>query len=102
LGTILQPQFGSLRSAHLPALVGDARAASAHTPAAFHAQAADMITDDLKKLANAIFCVESEEQMYRLLAPLTAEETEELAQLIEMGTMKAWVGRELAKGRPQN
>ena len=40
--------------------------------------------------------------MYRLSAPLTTEETEELAQLIEMGAMKAWAARERAKGRPES
>jgi hypothetical protein len=39
--------------------------------------------------------------MYQLIAPLTAEETEEVAQLVEMAAMKAWVERERAKGRPE-
>jgi hypothetical protein len=37
--------------------------------------------------------------MYRPLASLTAEETEEVAQLVEMAAMKAWVERERAKAR---
>jgi hypothetical protein len=38
-----------------------------------------MAPDDLKKLANAILHADNEAEMYRLLAPLTAEETEEIA-----------------------
>jgi hypothetical protein len=40
--------------------------------------------------------------MYHLLAPLTAEETEEVAQLVEMAAMKAPIERERAKGRPRS
>ena len=58
-----------------------------------------MVTDDLKRLANDIFRANSEAEMHRLLAPLTAEEAEELAQLVEMGAMKAWIECERAKGR---
>jgi hypothetical protein len=32
---------------------------------------------------------------------LTAEETEKVAQLVEMAAMKAWVERERAKGRSE-
>jgi uncharacterized protein YerC len=39
---------------------------------------------DLKKLANAILHANDEAEMYRLLSPLTAEETEDIAQLVEM------------------
>jgi len=37
-------------------------------------------------------------EMFRLIAPLTAEETDVVAQ---MAAMKAWVERERAKGRPE-
>ena len=56
-----------------------------------------MLPDGLKKLAN-----DSEAEMYRLIAPLTAEETEAVAQLVEMAAMKAWVERERAKGRAES
>jgi hypothetical protein len=65
-------------------------------------QAMAMVTDDLKKLANDIFRAQSDDEVHRLLAPLSTEETEELAQLLEMGAMKAWVERERAKGRPRS
>jgi hypothetical protein len=39
--------------------------------------------------------------MYRLIAPLTGEETEEIAQLAEMAAMKAWAERGRAKGSPE-
>jgi len=39
--------------------------------------------------------------MHRLLAPLTAEEAEQLAQVVETYAMKAWTERERAKGRPE-
>jgi hypothetical protein len=48
-----------------------------------------MVTDDLKTLANAIFRATSEAEVQRLPAPLTAEETEELAQLVEIGALPA-------------
>jgi hypothetical protein len=47
------------------------------------------VTGHFKKLATAIFRA----------TPLTAEETEEVAQVVEMGAMKAWVECERAKGR---
>jgi hypothetical protein len=61
-----------------------------------------MTPDDLKTLANDILHADSEAEMYRLLAPLTAEETENVAQLFEIGAMKAWVEREQARGRPES
>ena len=60
-----------------------------------------MAPDDLKKLANAILHADSEAEMYRLIALLTVEEAEAVAQLVEMAAMKAWVERERAKGRPE-
>jgi hypothetical protein len=60
-----------------------------------------MTRDHLKKLANDILHCDSEAEMHRLIVPLTAEETEAVAQLAEMGAMKAWVERERAKGRPE-
>jgi hypothetical protein len=44
-------------------------------------------------LANCILHADSEAEMYQLLAPLTAEEAEAVAQLVEMAAMKAWVER---------
>jgi hypothetical protein len=49
-----------------------------------------MTADDLRSAA-------SEAEMFRLIAPLTAEETKEVAQLVEPAAMKAWVD----KGRPE-
>lgn len=40
-----------------------------------------MVTDDLKKLANDIFHSHTDVEVHHLVAPLRAEETEELAQL---------------------
>jgi hypothetical protein len=40
--------------------------------------------------------------MYRLIAPLTTEETEVVAQLVEMAAMEAWAELERAKGRPES
>jgi hypothetical protein len=54
---------------------------------------------DLKKLANDILHADNETKMHRLLAPLTAEETEAVAQLVEMAAMKAWVEREREKAQ---
>ena len=58
-----------------------------------------MATDELKKLADDIRRAESEAEMYRLIASLTAEETEVVAQLVEMAAMKAWAEREREVGR---
>ena len=41
-------------------------------------------------------------EMYRLMAPLTAEEAVAVAQLVEMAAMKAWTERERTKGRPES
>jgi hypothetical protein len=60
-----------------------------------------MTADDFKKLANHILRADSEAEMHRLLAPLTADETEQLAQVVETYAMKAWTERERAKGRPK-
>jgi hypothetical protein len=59
-------------------------------------------SNDLKKLANDILHADSEAEMYRLLAPLTAEETDTVAQLVEMAAAKAWAERERAKSRPKS
>jgi hypothetical protein len=59
------------------------------------------VPDRLRKLANDILHADNEAEMHRLIAPLTAEETEAVAQLVEMAAMKAWVERERAKGRPE-
>jgi len=56
--------------------------------------------DDLKKLANDILRADSDAEMFQLIAPLTAEETDAVAQLVEMAAMKAWVERERSRGRP--
>ena len=61
-----------------------------------------MVADNLRKLANAIFHATSEAEVQRLLAPLTADKTEDLAQLVETGAMQAWVERERAKGRAES
>jgi hypothetical protein len=55
----------------------------------------------LKKLANDILHANSEAEMHRLIVPLTADETEEVAHLVEMAAMKAWAERERTKGRPE-
>jgi hypothetical protein len=52
-------------------------------------------------MADDILRASSEAEMYRLLAPLTAVETEKVAQLVDMAAMKAWVQRKRAKGRPK-
>jgi hypothetical protein len=61
-----------------------------------------MAPDDLKALANDILRADSQAEMYRLLSPLTTDETEEVVQLVEMGAMKARVRWERAKGRPRS
>jgi uncharacterized protein YerC len=61
-----------------------------------------MTADDLKALANDILHADSEAEMYQLLAPLTAEETDAVAHRVEIAAMKAWVERERAKGRPES
>jgi hypothetical protein len=43
-----------------------------------------MAPDDLKALANDILHADSEAEMYRLIGPLTADKTEEVARLVEM------------------
>jgi hypothetical protein len=60
-----------------------------------------MAPDDLKTLANAILHADNEAEMHRLIAPLTVDGTENVAQLVEMAAMKAWVDRERARGRPE-
>ena len=91
---------GMKRLSYQPFLVGDVEASlcthSCHTQPA---KAVAMLIDDLKRLANDVFRANSEAEMHRLLASLTAEEAEELAQLVEMGAMKAWIECERAKGR---
>jgi hypothetical protein len=57
-----------------------------------------MAPDDLRKLANDILDADSEAEMYRLLAPLSAEGTEDVALLVKMAAMRAWVERERVKG----
>jgi hypothetical protein len=44
-----------------------------------------MAPDDLKTLANCMLRADGEAGMYRLVAPLTADETEPIAQLVEKG-----------------
>jgi hypothetical protein len=56
---------------------------------------------DLKAVANAILHADSGAEMFRLILPLTAEETEEVVELAEMAAMKACTERERAKGRPE-
>lgn len=58
-----------------------------------------MLMDDLKKLANDIVRANNEAEIHRMLAPLTSEETEELAQLIEMGAKRAWIARRVSSRR---
>jgi hypothetical protein len=53
-------------------------------------------------MANDILHANSEAEMYRLLAPLSAEEIEAVAQLVEVAAMNSWVERERAKGRPES
>jgi hypothetical protein len=60
-----------------------------------------MTPNDYKQLARAIFGARDEAEVFRLLAPLTADEAEALAQLIEAAVMDEWAERERAKGRPE-
>jgi hypothetical protein len=48
-------------------------------------------------LSNVILHADDEAEMHRLLSPLTAEETEMVAQLVEMAAMKACAERERRK-----
>jgi hypothetical protein len=60
-----------------------------------------MAPDDLRKLANGILHADGEGEMYKLIAPLTTEQTDAVAQLVEMAAMKAWVEHERARDRPE-
>jgi hypothetical protein len=61
-----------------------------------------MMADDFKKLAHDILHADREAEMYRVLARLSAEETEAVARLVEMAAMNSWVERKRAKGRPES
>ena len=58
-----------------------------------------MAPDDFRTLANEIQHADSEAEVLQLIAPLTTEQTEKVAHLVETGAMKARVERERAKGR---
>jgi hypothetical protein len=58
-----------------------------------------MAPDDFRTLANEILHADSEAEVLQLIAPLTTEQTEKVAHLVETGAMKARVERERAKGR---